>query len=272
MNETYEYESVTEYLMEGNSAELLTEEQLYNYLLEYLDEEVIDLLTEEQRIQIAELFGQLARANAMAAGGAGLKALGTIGGTTFRGVGGGHVVRAVQGMRDRARTATAARLEKAATKHTATAAKYDGSVPGAGNGVKLSNAMTKKREAEAAAAKLKDAPDEKKGGFRKMFIRHATRGLRKRDARVKDDTGKAAPGSPEARSGQYQELLGKRRAELAHTVYARIGSLLGEDGDDTGQEQAIATKIAGPRGLGGPKKSLGTYPRPKTKLTKPESK
>ena len=293
MNETYEYESVDEYLMEGNSPELLTEEQLYNYLLEYLDEEVIDLLTEEQRIQIAELFGAVAQARGKAAlGGAG-KVLGTVGGHLGRiaTLGqGGRITRAVQGMRDKARASTKAHLEKGLAKAKDVDASITGTPtgPAAGGGAftlgsrdywKQARAKRHIAQAERGLADVDKAPSEKRGGFRKTFIRALTHGRRKKEAGAKKATGVAAPGSPEARQAEYEKTVDKRRQELAHTVYARIGSLLGEahsEGDSDGTNKTKiavnekAALAAAKKATGGPLTSLRTYPR--TKEPKTQSK
>tara|TARA_R110002051_G_scaffold65805_1_gene119337 strand:- start:321 stop:1088 length:768 start_codon:yes stop_codon:yes gene_type:complete len=68
------YESVTEYLMEGNSSELLTEEQLSALLAEHYEEELIESLSEEDRLLLVEALitelSVLNRARAKVVGGA----------------------------------------------------------------------------------------------------------------------------------------------------------------------------------------------------------
>ena len=50
-----EYESITDFLFEGNSPDVLTEEQRYDFLLEYFEEEYLEDLNEEELGELYEL-------------------------------------------------------------------------------------------------------------------------------------------------------------------------------------------------------------------------
>jgi len=93
------YKSVTDYLLEGNSSELLSEEQRYDFLLEYVEEEYLKNLNEEELADLYELvegivmkaIGGIARRKAGEAAGAVRAGAGRMGAALNRG--GDRVIR-----------------------------------------------------------------------------------------------------------------------------------------------------------------------------------
>jgi hypothetical protein len=219
MNETHEYESVTEYLMEGNSPELLTEEQQYLFLTEYFEKDYVDSLNEEERehlFEVAWLGARIAGTMARKAAGQGLgllsRGISRTAGTVARGLGGGYIARAGRALK--AKVGAGIERHASAEKKNLQARQKD-VAPGSVEAGKI-HAKLKQHSQRGLRLTTKAARSTRHSPLRAIGAAFR-RGL---------EPGEAA--SKKTRFSNPQDDPSKP-PELAHTVYARIGSLLGEE-------------------------------------------